>query len=162
MKEISAFLPIAIVYLALKSTIFSNIPLPDVTLLIVFHTAHRKAATAGVLFAFALGYIEDAFTGAVLGSSSFSFLVVFLAVHLVSKKVQFTTTPVRVIGGFASSLIKGLIIYSILRSAGLKVNFPADAFFVAITTGITAPWILTAYGKLTAYLNPHKFKDETL
>jgi len=161
MKEILAFLPIAIVYLALKSTISPNIPLPDITLLIIFHAAHKKGATVGVLFAFALGYIEDAFTGAVLGSTSFSLIVVYLAVHLTSKRVQFTTTPMRTIGAFASSLVKGLIIFMVLRTAGLRVGYPLDAFFVAITTAITAPWILHAFGKLTAYINPHKFKDET-
>src|SRR3989304_4815710 len=72
MREFLVFLPLTIAYFALKSTLFAGFPLPDIPLIIVFYMAYRKAAVAGVLSAFAFGYLDDAFSGGIIGTSSFA------------------------------------------------------------------------------------------
>ena len=59
MKEFLIFLPLTILYLALKSALFPNVPAPDIPLIIIFYMASRKASIEGVLLAFVLGYVED-------------------------------------------------------------------------------------------------------
>ena len=91
MKEFLLFLPLTIIYLALKSTLFASFPLPDIPLIMVFYLASRKASVEGALFAFVLGYLDDAFSGSVIGASSFALVLIYLGTHLMSMLVEFTT-----------------------------------------------------------------------
>jgi rod shape-determining protein MreD len=159
MKEFLLFLPLAIAYMALKSTVLAGFPLPDIPLIIVFYMAHRKAAVDGALCAFALGYLDDAMSGGMLGTSSFSLVVIFLAVHLLSKVVQFTTPAVKGGGVFAASLLKGALAYYILRAAGLDAIFQSGVFLEAAVSGLLAPAVFAVLQKTVDFATPRKFKD---
>lgn len=159
MKEYLFLLPIAFFYLILKSTLFPNFPLPDIPLLIVFYLAYRRANVEGVVFSFILGYIEDAFTGGVVGSTSFSLIAIFIAVHLFGKKVHFSTPAMRAGGAALFVLLKGVITYYILRSASLEVRFLFVIIIQAALTGLLAPAVFAFLSKVTAFANPHRFRD---
>ncbi|MBW7956743.1 MAG: rod shape-determining protein MreD [Deltaproteobacteria bacterium] len=159
MKEFLLFLPLTIAYLALKSTVLAGFPLPDIPLIIVFYMAHRKAAVDGLLAAFALGYLDDAMSGGVLGSSSFSLVLIFVAVHLLSKIVQFTTPAVKGGGVFAASVLKGALAYYILRAAGLDALFQAGMVLEAAVSGLLAPAVFALLQKTVDIATPRKFKD---
>jgi len=161
MKELIAFLPISIVYLAFRSTLFANIPAPDVTLIMVFFMASRGASLEGLLMAFIFGYIEDAFTGGVIGSSSFALIIVYITVHLASKKAHFSTPGIRAGGALFLSLLKNLLIYAALRSTGVRAEFFWGIAAAAIATGIFAPAVMNMLARLSSFLNPHGFKNET-
>lgn len=161
MKELITFLPISIAYLAFRSTVFANIPVPDVTLIMVFFMASRGASLEGLLTAFIFGYIEDAFTGGVIGSSSFALIVVYTAAHLASKKAHFSTPGIRAGGALFFSLLKSLLIYAALRSTGVRAEFFWGLALTAIATGAFAPPIMNMLSRLSFFLNPHRFKNET-
>jgi rod shape-determining protein MreD len=123
MKESLLFLPLTVIYLAIKSTLFPAFPAPDLPLIIVFYMAYRKSSFEAVLLGFALGYIEDAFSAGIIGSTSFALIAVFIAVNLFSRKVQFSTPMMRGGGIAVASAVKGLIIYAIIRASHAKPAF---------------------------------------
>lgn len=159
MKEFLLFLPLTIIYLALKSTIFAAFPLPDIPLIMVFYLASRKASTEGAVFAFVLGYLDDAFSGGVIGTSSFALLVIFLSVHLLSMVVQFTTPAARAGGAAGAALVKGAASYYVLRYANIDVYFLTHVVLQALVTGFFAPPVISALQWLVMLVTPRKFKD---
>lgn len=159
MKESLFLLPIAVFYLAVESTLFPNMPLPDVPLLFVFFMAWRRPGIEGVLLAFALGYIDDAFNGGVIGSTSFALALVFLSAHLLSKRIHFSTPVARAAGAGGLRLLKGLFMYLVLKSAGLKAGGVPRLFFEILLTAAFAPFAIALLNRLCAFINPHAYKD---
>lgn len=158
MKEFLIFLPLTILYLAVKSTIFPNFPLPDLPLLIVFYMAFKKPSVEGALLGFVLGYLDDAFNGGIVGTTSFSLVFIFLVMHFLAKKVQFSTPAFRAGGVAAAALLKGILTYSVLRYANVNVYFFTHVILQALVTGILAPGIITLLSRITA-LGRQSFKD---
>ncbi len=159
MKESLLFLPITIVYLAIKSTLFPAFPAPDLSLMIVFYMAYRKASFEAVVLGFVLGYIEDAFSAGIIGSTSFALIAVFVAVNLFSRKVQFSTPVMRGGGIFVASVAKGIIIYLIIRTSHVEVSFLSTVILQAVVTGAVSPAVLLILSRITAWVNPQSFKD---
>ena len=159
MKEFLLFLPLTIIYLALKSTLFAAFPLPDIPLIMVFYLASRKASVEGALFAFVLGYLDDAFSGGVIGASSFALILIFIATHLMSMLVEFTTPTAKAGGAAAAALIKGAAVYYVLRYSNVDTYFLTHVVLQALVTGFFAPPVISALMWLTAVFTPRKFKD---
>lgn len=159
MKDYLVYLPLTILYLVLKSTILPGAGLPDITLIIIFYMASKKASVDGAVFAFILGFIDDAFSGSVMGSASFCLVAVYIGTHLASRKVQFSTPSLKICGAFTASLVKSIIIYMIVRAANPGAWFLGKLIIQAALTGATAPFVITMLQKFTGYLSPHSFKD---
>lgn len=159
MKDFLLFFPVAIFYLALKTTLFPDFPLPDVPLLMVFYIAYRKPSVEGAVFAFIIGFIDDAFCGSIIGSTSFALLVTYIAVFLSSKLVQFSTPATRAGGAAAAAVLKGLLTFYILKFAHVSASFVFHVLLLAIATGIVAPAAMNLLTKTSAYLSPKGFKD---
>jgi rod shape-determining protein MreD len=157
MKDYLIFLPLTIGYLVLKGTIFPTVPLPDVPLIIILYVAYSKPSIEGAFLAFVIGYLEDALTAGVLGSTSFALVVVFLTVHLLSKKVEFSTPLVKAGAAALCTLMKGALVYMVLSFTDFDVPFLSRTVFQAVITGAFAPAIIALISRLTAYLNPHSF-----
>ena len=159
MKEFLLFLPITAVYLALKSTLFPDFPLPDLPLIIVFFMAYRRPSLEGALLGFVLGYMDDAFNGGIIGSTSFSLVFIFLVIHLFARKVSFSTPALRAGGVAVAMLIKGVLMYLVIRSANASASFFTFALLHALVTGICAPPVIMALSWLAELVSPQKFKD---
>ncbi len=159
MKEFLLFLPITALYLALKSTLFASIPVPDLPLIIVFYVAYSRDSLEGAFLGFVLGYMDDAFNGGIIGTSSFALVFIFLGVHLIARRVHFSTPAMRAGGAAAASIIKGLLSYAVLRYANVNAYFFSYMVLSALVTGICAPPIITGLAWLTELVSPHKFKD---
>lgn len=159
MKESLIFLPVTIIYLAIKSTLLPAFPVPDLPLIIVFYMAYRKASFEGVLLAFVLGYIEDAFSAGIIGSTSFALIAVFIAANLFSRKVQFSTPAMKSGGVLAASVTKGIITYTIIKASHEQASFLVTVVLQAIVTGATTPAIILFLDRITAWANPQAFKD---
>ncbi|MFQ5736920.1 MAG: rod shape-determining protein MreD [Thermodesulfobacteriota bacterium] len=159
MKEFLLYLPITAFYLALKSTLFPEFPLPDLPLIIVFFVAYRKVSLEGAFLGFVLGYMDDAFNGGIIGSSSFSLIFIFLATHLVSKKVDFATPALRATGAGVAMLVKELLTFMVMRSSNIDAYSFIHVILHSVVTGICAPPVITALMWLTGLVSPRKFKD---
>jgi rod shape-determining protein MreD len=154
MKDFLLFLPITVVYLVFKSTVFPSVPIPDVPLLIVFYIAYTRPSVEGALLGFVIGYIEDAFTAGIFGSTSFSLVVIFLAVHMLSRKMHFSTPMIRAGAAAALVLAKGALIYLVLSFTDFDVPFLSRIAFQAVITGAFAPPIITLFARLTRMVRP--------
>ena len=150
MRNFLIFIPLTIIYWSVKSTLLPGAPLPDLSLIIVFYAASRGASLQGVILSFMLGYIDDTFSGSVLGSTSFSLIIVFVLVHLFSYKVHFNNTPMRAAGAFILVLVKGGATYAILLSADVSINYFTTFVPVAVTTALFAPVVMILIDRLIA------------
>ena len=154
MKDFLIFLPLTVVYLSFKTTIAFSFPLPDITLLIVLFAAQRGTSVWGVVLSFVLGYTEDVFGAAVLGSSSFSLVLIFAIVHLASKRVHFLTAPARAVAAGSLSLVRGILTMMVLGMSGIYVAIFPQIFLNALVTAAFAPVILPAFLWLSAIKVP--------
>lgn len=159
MKDFLVFLPIAIVSLAIKTTIFPNFPFPDIPLLMVFYLAYSKPSVEGAVFAFVIGFVDDAFSGSVIGSASFALVIIYACVFLLSKLLQVSTPATKAGGAAAAAVIKGLLTYYVLKFAHISVSFLATVILQALATGIFAPFVFTFLQKVSSYLGHQSFKD---
>lgn len=159
-KEISLFIPLALVYMAFKSTLFTNVPLPDLPLLMVFYLAFRSSSVEGVIFAFVLGYMEDVLGGGIIGSTSFALIIVFMAVHLTGKRLHFTTVSTMAGGAALAVLVKGALIYLVVGLVGFKAALFTDVILQAVVTGVCAHSIIRLMYKLSSRIARSSFKGD--
>lgn len=159
MRDLLLFIPLTIFYLAVKSTLLPEIPFPDVTLLVIFYVAISRNTIEGALMGFILGYIEDVFTGGIIGSTSFGLVVVFLGVYLASKRMHFTTQAVKAGSAAVLSIVKGVLVYMVLDFARVSFHTALDIFFQALLTGIFAPAVLAVLARLSGLVTPRTFEE---
>jgi len=148
MKNYIIFLPIAIIYLSLKSTLAAALPLPELTVMIAIFIAYEKSSLSAVTLCFILGYIDDVFSGGVIGSSSFSLVIVYVVVHLISQKVELSTITSRAGVAGALTLLKMILVWIIIRATGLEAPFLLPVLLTAIVTGLFAPIIIAVFLRL--------------
>ncbi len=158
MRDYITLFLIAIFYLVVESTIMTSVPLPDVLLLIVFYIAVRKPTIAGVMVCFAMGYLEDILIGGVLGSTSFSFMAVFITVYLLSKKVQFNAPAVWALTALCLSAMKVFLIYAIMSSISSDLGLSFFTLVQIILTSVFAPFVIHLLERLESLVSAHAFE----
>ncbi len=145
MKNYIIFLPIAIIYLSLKSTLASTLPLPELTVMITIFIAYEKSSLSAVILCFILGYIDDVFSGGVIGSASFSLVVVYIIVHMISQKVELSTITSKAGVAGALTLLKMILVWVVIRATGFEAPFLFQILLTAIVTGFFAPIIIAVF-----------------
>ncbi|MBI5559651.1 MAG: hypothetical protein HY883_00040 [Deltaproteobacteria bacterium] len=150
MKDFFIFLPLTVVYLAFKAAVFPSLPLPDITLLIVLFVAQKGASVGGALLSFVLGYVDDVFSGAIIGSTSFALALTFGVAYLLSRKVHFSTVAAMAIGSAGLDLFKWVLILAALGLSGVKFPFMPQILLTVTVTGFFAPVILPFFRRLSA------------
>jgi len=158
MRDYIALFLVSIAYLVVESTIMTSLPLPDVLLIMVFYTAAKRPSTAGVLVCFSLGYLEDIFLGGILGTTSFSFMAVFLCVYLLSKKVHFNTPAVAAVTALALASLKAILIYTIMRTINNDLGLSVFTVAQIVLTAVFAPFVITLLEPLETIVSPHAFE----
>ncbi|MEE9614268.1 MAG: hypothetical protein V3W31_04850 [Thermodesulfobacteriota bacterium] len=151
MRDFLIFLPLTVVFLSVKSTLFPGLPLPDLPLVIVFHIAYARPSVHGVVLAFMLGYVDDVFSGAIIGSTSFSLLFFFIVVYVLSKKVHFSGAAAGVLGTALGVALKGALSYAIVVSINPDLAFAGHVLPVAVVTGLSAPFIIAGIERITGF-----------
>ncbi len=147
MREFILFIPVAIVYLSFRVTITPNLPIPDISVLIVFFLASRRPSLEGVFLAFVLGYIDDIFSGTIVGSSSFSLVIVYTVLCFVSRKVAFTDPLIRGVAMFITCMAKELVVLLVLYFTGIAVGPGLYIFVVAFVTALLSPLFFLLFRK---------------
>lgn len=158
MRDYIIIIPISIVFLLIKSSIFSWMPLPDLLLIITFHLAITRPTALGVFLIFTIGYFSDAFNGAIMGATSFGLIVIYLITYMFSHKLHLKGANWQTITLGAFSLVKGLLVFYIISGATevellYKVIVPT-----ALMTGLLAPFLLTMLQILDNKFDLNKFK----
>jgi rod shape-determining protein MreD len=149
---------ISIAYLVVESTLVTSLPLPDVLLLLVFYTAVTRPTTAGVVFCFFLGYLEDIFLGGVLGSTSFSYMAVFLAVYFLSKKVHFQSPGVAALTALALASVKVFLIYVIMQNINSEIGLSYLTLADIVLSAVFAPFVMNILERIETIVSPHAFE----
>lgn len=139
MRDYFTYIPIVLVYFAFTGTVFTDIPMPDLTVLLAFYLSYKRPSPTGVLLVFIIGYIEDSVCGGILGSSSAALTLIYALGFILSGRVQYSDPFTKTYMLFGASLLKSLIIFAIVS---LVINTPVFETFTIITaavTGLLAP-----------------------
>ncbi len=158
MRDFVLFLPLTALYLVIGSTLLADLPLPDLPLMVVLYLAYSRASAGGALLGFALGYMEDVFRGAPLGATSFALVFVFAIVHLLSRKVHFSTKAMKVLAAAVMVLLKGALLYALTGLMNKGAPFPGGVAVSALLTGVFMPPAALLFEGLTALAAPRVSK----
>ncbi|MCK5237249.1 MAG: rod shape-determining protein MreD [Deltaproteobacteria bacterium] len=141
-RDFAILLPLSIIYYSIKSTLLPGIPVPDITVLILLYLITKETRVEWAVFAFALGYIEDTFSGSMLGVSSFSLCATYILLYMALFKVDLTVTTTRILTGAVMVLFKGLLTYLLLSRSGIEINYFSTFVPTAFITALFAPAII--------------------
>jgi rod shape-determining protein MreD len=94
---------------------------PDLLLIICVYLGLHQHTVAGALGAFVLGYLQDAFSGSVVGLNAFGMSLVFTLVYLTSQRLWVDNAISKVVVVFLASVLKTgaiLVLIAVFLSAG--------------------------------------------
>ncbi|MCK4846174.1 MAG: hypothetical protein KAS88_00780 [Deltaproteobacteria bacterium] len=159
MKDLLTYTALTIIYLSIKSTLAPNLPMPDMLILIAFHIATRRPSAVGALLVFSMGYMEEVFTGGVIGVSSFSMGVIYIGAYLVAHKADFAETKINAASAVVVTLLKAVIALILLRLVGVEAHIFPHIIPVALLTGLFAPLFTAVFERIDALLYGHPDKE---
>jgi rod shape-determining protein MreD len=109
-KAVVLFSLLAVGALLLQTTVLPQALLggasPDLLLIVCVYLALRRHSVGGALGAFGLGYLQDAFSGSVIGLNAFGMSLVFIVIYLTSRRLWVENTVSRVVAVFLASVVK--------------------------------------------------------
>jgi len=152
MKTFALYLLIVVVYLSIRSSLLGALPAPNLSLIIVFYIAAQRGSYEGAVFSFILGYIEDVFSGGLIGMTSLSLVVVFMAAHHLSKRVDLDTATAKMLGVGLISLIQGILICLVLYFLFHTLPPVTPLLLTLIMTGVLAPPLLTMIARIDLFV----------
>jgi len=104
--------------LLIQTTIVPLLPfgaaMPDLLLVVCVYLGLYFHSPAGALGAFAIGYVQDSFSGSLLGLNAFAMTAVFVAVYLASRRLWVTNTLSKIVLVFFASLLKTFALLAVL------------------------------------------------
>lgn len=103
---------IAVVALVLQTTVLPHFAIgratPDLLLIVCVYVGLRRHSVGGALAAFFLGYLQDAFSGQVVGLNAFGMCLVYVVVYLTSRRLWVDNALSTVVLVFLASVTKTL------------------------------------------------------
>jgi rod shape-determining protein MreD len=112
------FTTIAIAALLLQTTVLSHAAIgratPDLLLIICVYLGLHQHSVPGAVGAFSLGYLQDAFSGSVVGLNAFGMCLVFIAVYLTSRRLWVDNAVSKVVVVFLASLLKTVAVLALV------------------------------------------------
>ncbi|HYD49799.1 MAG TPA: rod shape-determining protein MreD [Terriglobales bacterium] len=100
--------------LLLQTTILPLIAIgnatPDLLLIICVYLGLHLHSIAGAVGAFALGYLQDTFSGGTIGLNAFAMCLVFTVVYLTSRRLWVDNAVSKIVVVFLASLLKTTVI----------------------------------------------------
>jgi rod shape-determining protein MreD len=101
--------------------------------LLVFILCYSIVATRSqaLYFGVIAGFLQDLYIGNVFGINAFANMIICIVANIIGDSIFKEKKFIPVISGFGLSLLKGIIIFSILSIIGQKVNYD-NILFVSI------------------------------
>lgn len=110
MRAAILFILVAVAALLLQTSVLPQALLgrasPDLLLIVCVYLALYRHSVGGALGAFSLGYLQDAFSGSVIGLNAFGMSLVYAAIYLTSRRMWVGNTLSLVVLVFLASIIK--------------------------------------------------------
>jgi rod shape-determining protein MreD len=83
---------------------------PDLLLIMCVYLGLHQHTVGGAFGAFLLGYLQDSFSGSVVGLNAFGMCLVFIVVYLTSRRLWVDNTISKFVVVFLASLLKTMAI----------------------------------------------------
>ena len=110
MRESVLLSLLAVIALLLQTTVLPRVAIgratPDLLLIMCVYLGLHQHTVGGAVGAFLLGYLQDAFSGSVIGLNAFSMCLVFSVVYLTSRRLWVDNTLSQIVLVFLASLLK--------------------------------------------------------
>jgi len=153
----------AIAALLLQTTVLPRMalgrPTPDLLLIMCVYLGLHQHTVGGAVGAFFLGYLQDAFSGPVVGLNAFGMCLVFTTVYLTSRRLWVDNAISKVVVVFLASLLKTLAILALvalfMSAERLSDSVVRYLFAEAILAAILSPAIFAVLSR-TADLAPEE------
>ena len=114
MRSALPFVAIAVMALLLQTTVLPLAAIgratPDLLLIICVYLGLHQHSVGGAIGAFLLGYLQDTFSGSVVGLNAFGMCVVFIVVYLTSRRLWVDNAVSKIVVVFLASVLKTLAI----------------------------------------------------
>lgn len=148
MRDYFTYIPIILVYFAFTGTLFTDMPVPDLTVLLAFYLSYKRPSPHGALLVFLIGYIEDSVCGGILGSSSAALTLIYAAGFMLASRVQYSDPFTKTYMLFGASLLKAAIIFAVVSVVIGATVFETFAIITAAVTGLLAPVFMKAFASI--------------
>lgn len=118
MRATLQFTVIAVVALLLQTTVLPLASVsratPDLMLIICVYLGLHQHTVPGAVGAFLLGYLQDAFSGNVVGLNAFGMCLVFTVVYLTSRRLWVDNAISKIVVVFCASVLKTAAILALV------------------------------------------------
>jgi rod shape-determining protein MreD len=109
---------IAVGALLLQTTLLPHVSVgratPDLLLIMCVYLGLHQHSVAGAVGAFFLGYLQDAFSGSLVGLNAFSMSLIFTVVYLTSRRLWVDNAISKIVVVFLASLLKTVAVLSLI------------------------------------------------
>jgi rod shape-determining protein MreD len=124
---------------------------PDLLLIMCVYLGLHQHTVGGAVGAFFLGYLQDTFSGSVLGLNAFGMSLVFAIVYLTSRRLWVDNAISKVVVVFFASLLKTLAIVVLvalfMSVEGLSNSVVRYLFIEAVLAAILSPAIFAVLAR---------------
>lgn len=114
MRAAFLFAVLAVTALLLQTTVLPVAAVgratPDLLLIMCVYLGLHQHTVGGAVGAFMLGYLQDSFSGSVVGLNAFGMCLVFITVYLTSRRLWVDNTISKFVVVFLASLLKTMAI----------------------------------------------------
>jgi rod shape-determining protein MreD len=117
-RALALFVIIALLAVVVQTTVLPIARVgrgaPDLLLIICVYLGLHQHSVLGALGAFALGYLQDAFSGGIIGLNAFGMCLVFTVVYLTSRRLWVDNALSKVVVVFLASMVKTAAILALV------------------------------------------------
>lgn len=137
----------AVVALLLQTTLLPLTALgratPDLLLIICVYLGLHHHSVTGAVGAFLLGYMQDTFSGSVVGLNAFAMCLVFTLVYLTSRRLWVDNAISKIVLVFLASVLKTTAVLALIAlfmsAANLWQSVANYLVLEAVLAGILSP-----------------------
>lgn len=156
MRAVVFFGLIAVIALVLQTTVLPLAAVghatPDLLLIICVYLGLHQHTVTGAVGAFSLGYLQDTFSGSVVGLNAFGMCLVFLVVYLTSRRLWVDNAISKIVVVFLASVLKTLAIVGLvavfLSAEGLWQTILGYVLIEAGLAAVFSPAVFAVLGQV--------------
>ncbi len=138
---------IAVVALLLQTTVLPLAAIgratPDLLLIICVYLGLHQHSVPGAFGAFVLGYLQDTFSGSVVGLNAFGMCLVFITVYLTSRRLWVDNAVSKIVVVFLASVLKTMALLALaaffMSVDGLWQTILGYLFIEAVLAALLSP-----------------------
>jgi len=124
---------------------------PDLLLIMSVYLGLHQHSVPGAIGAFALGYLQDTFSGSIAGLNAFAMCVVFALVYLTSRRLWVDNAISKIVVVFLAAMVKTAVILALIvtftASDGWAALTVSTSMLQAVLTALMSPFIFAVLNR---------------